>query len=39
MTIHKRGQRAFYARHWAMIIGALAVMIVIAATGYFGLAH
>ena len=37
MTIHNRGQRRFYIRHWAVIIGVLALMIVLYATDYFGL--
>jgi hypothetical protein len=37
MTIHKRGRRAFYVRHWAVIIGVIVLAIVLYATDYFGL--
>ncbi len=37
MTIHKRGQRSFYIRHWAVIIAVICLAIVLYATDYFGL--
>jgi hypothetical protein len=37
MTIHKRDQRSFYIRNWAIVIGVIALAIAIYATNYFGL--
>jgi hypothetical protein len=39
VTIHDRGQRSFYIRHWAVIIGVIVLAIVLFATDYFGLAR